>query len=245
MILKCSIILLLILFRFTDNDLKDLFRVLDAAAAVDGSAVVVLSDGLHHHHHHHYHQQQMQQQSYYGGSYIQQQQLTRLQDEILQCLETLERETLQFDDDECGGSRANSAPDRTHAHIDASTNNDDGDKKNSSTREQRQQLVDGFLCPLFDQLLKFCRFVCPPPTHFAAVNIPVGNLGVQQLSNGGNGTAVDHLNYHNKVRTLYTITLIEILDRVLVNSNFFFYSLRRQWLSIPITWRSARKPCLW
>lgn len=174
-----------------------MFRVLDAAAAVDGSAVMVFFDGLHHHHHHHYHQQQIQQQSYYGSSYSQQQQLTRLQDEILQCLETLEREILLFAEDELvGGGPANPTPGSAADRPPAT-----GDKQNSS-RGQRQQLVDRFLCPLFDQLLKFCNFVCPPSSHYAASNSPsAGNPGgVQQLSNGGNGAAVDHLNHHNKVR---------------------------------------------
>ncbi|XP_060847861.1 protein MON2 homolog isoform X2 [Rhopalosiphum padi] len=174
--------------RFTDQDLKDLFRVLDAAAAVDGSAAVVLSD----HHHQYYHHQQ-QQQNYYGGSYSQQQ-LTRLQDEILQCLETLERETLIFDEEEFNGAGPSSSivADNTPIRSDSG----DIDKNNSMTsaeqQRQRSQLVQRFLCPLFDQLLKFCRFVCPP------LPPSVSNTGVdrQQLTNGA--TAVDQFHHHNK-----------------------------------------------
>lgn len=162
---------------------------MDAAAAVDGSAAVVLSD----HHHQYYHHQQ-QQQNYYGGSYSQQQ-LTRLQDEILQCLETLERETLIFDDEEFSGA----VPSPSIA-ADTPVRNDGGDidKKNSmpsiEQQKQRSQLVQRFLCPLFDQLLKFCRFVCPP------LPPSVSNTGVerQQLTNGT--AAVDHFHHHNKVR---------------------------------------------
>jgi len=160
---------------------------LDAAAAVDGSAAVVLSD----HNHQYYHHQQMQQQNYYGGSYSQQQ-LTRLQDEILQCLETLERETLIFEDDEFGGASTSNAADNA-------TSSDSGyiDKKNSmmSTEQQqhRHELVQRFLCPLFDQLLKFCQFVCPP------LPPAVANTGGdrQQMANGS--TAMDHFHLQNKV----------------------------------------------
>lgn len=181
------------ILRFTDKDLKNLFHVLDAAAAVDGSAAVVLSDSHHHHHHHHYHHQQ-QQQNYYGGSYNQQQ-LTRLQDEILQCLETLERETLLFDDDEFG----NEVTSTLGAAENNTANNVEIGKKSPMTlaeqqQQRRQQLVERFLCPLFDQLLKFCRFVCPPLPSTAQSNT-ASNVGDrQQLTNG-----VDHFHHHNKV----------------------------------------------
>lgn len=165
--------LLIIMFRFTDQDLKDLFRVLDAAAAVDGSAAVVLSDGYHPYHH----QQQHQQQNYYGGGYSQQQ-LTLLQDEILQCLGTLERETLFV------GTVSEAT--MTADNVGSVCAGDSG-KKNSI--EQRR-LVQRFLCPLFDQLLKFCRFVCPPLPSF-----DVGDR--QQLINGV--PTVDHFHHHNKV----------------------------------------------
>lgn len=181
------------ILRFTDKDLNDLFRVLDAAAAVDGSAAVVLSD--HHHHQYYHHQQQLQQPNYYGGSYSQQQ-LTRLQDEILQCLETLERETLIFDDDEFSGAGHSASISADNTPVCSGTG--DVDKKNSTTsaeqQQQRDQLIQRFLCPLFDQLLKFCRFVCPP------LPPPVVNIvaDLQQLTNGA--TAIDHFHHHNKVR---------------------------------------------
>lgn len=186
------------ILRFTDQDLNDLFRVLDAAAAVDGSAAVVLSDSHHHHHHHHFHQQQLQQQNYYGSSYSQQQ-LTRLQDEILQCLDTLERETLLFEDDEFGSTVTS-----TTGTSDTATRGDN-DKKNGTTSEQkqrrRQQLVQRFLCPLFDQLLKFCRFVCPPlPSTSTAINTTANTGDRQQLTNGSGSATVDQFHHHNKVR---------------------------------------------
>lgn len=182
--------------------------MLDAAAAVDGSAAVVLSDS--HHHHHHFHQQQFQQQNYYGSSYSQQQ-LTRLQDEILQCLDTLERETLLFEDDEFGGT----ATSVTGASDSVSTNcRGVNDKKNPLISEhqqrRRQQLVQRFLCPLFDQLLKFCRFVCPPPpSTTSTMNTSVNNGDRQQLTNGSSAATVDHFHHHNKVcvmhKTLKTV----------------------------------------
>lgn len=180
-----------LIYRFTDKDLKDLFHVLDAAAAVDGSAAVVLSD--HHHHHHYHHQQQMQQQNYYGGgSGYGQQQLTRLQDEILQCLETLERETLLFDDDEPGNGTTSASP---ATNCEPPTSEKTDSFMTSEQRQlQRQQLVQRFLCPLFDQLLKFCRFVCPPPPPGAQLT----SSGDRQLLTNG-GSAVDHFHHHNKV----------------------------------------------
>lgn len=164
-------IYLITVLRFTNQDLSDLFRVLDAAAAVDGSAAVVLSDGYHP-----YHQQQHQQQNYYGGGYSQQQ-LTLLQDEILQCLGTLERETLFVD-----------VASGTTVTTD-NVGHSDGGKKNSM---EQQQLIQRFLCPLFDQLLKFCRFVCPPLPPFDVADR-------QQLTNGV--MTVDHFHHHNKVCT--------------------------------------------
>lgn len=190
---------------------------------MDGSAAVVLSDSHHHHHHHHYHHQQ-QQQNYYGGSYNQQQ-LTRLQDEILQCLETLERETLLYDDDEYG----NEVTSTIQAAESNLTNTSESGKKNPmmSTEQQqqrRQQLVQRFLCPLFDQLLKFCRFVCPPLAPTTPSNI-VGNAGDrQQLTNGG---GVDHFHHHNKVRSMMYYSL--------VFTQFCVCSLQQQWQSIQIT----------
>lgn len=163
------------LLRFTDQDLSDLFRVLDAAAAVDGSAAVVLSDGYHPYHH----QQQHQQQNYYGSGYSQQQ-LTLLQDEILQCLGTLERETLFVCTSSGGGV--------TVDNVSSSSAGDSG-KKNSV---DHRQLVQRFLCPLFDQLLKFCRFVCPPLPPFDVSDR-------QQLTNGN--PPIDHFHHHNKVCT--------------------------------------------
>lgn len=173
--------------------------MLDAAAAVDGSAAVVLSDN--HHHHHHFHQQQ---QNYYGSSYSQQQ-LTRLQDEILQCLDTLERETLLFEDDEFGG-----AVTTTGASDSASNFRGANDKKNPMISEQqqmrRQQLVQRFLCPLFDQLLKFCRFVCPPPlSTVPTINTSTNTGDRQQLTNGSGAATVDHFHHHNKVCIKYFV----------------------------------------
>lgn len=166
--------------------------MLDAAAAVDGSAAVVLSDN---HHHHHFHQQQ----NYYGSNYSQQQ-LTRLQDEILQCLDTLERETLLFEDDEFGGTVTST----TGASDSVSNCRGVNDKKNPMISEQqqrrRQQLVQRFLCPLFDQLLKFCRFVCPPlPSTTPTMNTSVNTGDRQQLTNGSGVATVDHFHHHNKV----------------------------------------------
>lgn len=197
---------------------------MDAAAAVDGSAAVVLSD----HHQYYHHQQQLQQQNYYGGSYSQQQ-LTRLQDEILQCLETLERETLIFDDEEFAGASTSNTADNAPASSDSGY----ADKKNLmislEQQKHRHELVQRFLCPLFDQLLKFCRFVCPPLPPSAA------NTGGdrQPMTNGA--AAVDHFHHHNKVRSsfvymLYVYILFSISFPVRVK-----YSSQRRWLSIRIT----------
>uniref|UniRef100_A0A2S2R545 Protein MON2 n=1 Tax=Sipha flava TaxID=143950 RepID=A0A2S2R545_9HEMI len=213
--------------RFTDKDLKDLFRVLDAAAAVDGSAAVVLSDSHHHHHHHHYHHQQ-QQQNYYSGSYNQQQ-LTRLQDEILQCLETLERETLIFDDDEFGNEDISTL----EAAENNTPNNFEIGKKNPTIsaeqqQQRRQQLVERFLCPLFDQLLKFCRFVCPPlpsTTH----NNTVNNAGDrQQLTNG-----VDHFHHHNKFAAA-----------VAVDSNYVAFGEKAVLMVVDLYGMTAAEKCV-
>lgn len=161
--------------------------MLDTAAAVDGSVAVVLSDN--HHPYHYHHQQQLQQQNYYGGGGYSQQQLTRLQDEILQCLETLERETLLFNDDECGN---------TSATVGSVVDNSDRRTGVTETLEQkqsqRQQLVQRFLCPLFDQLLKFCRFVCPPPPS----GVQTDNADDRPILTNG-GAAIDHFYHHNKV----------------------------------------------
>lgn len=181
--------------RFTDQNLNDLFCVLNAAAAVDGSAAVVLSDG-----HHHYHHQQQIQQNFYSGSYSQQQ-LTRLQDEILQCLETLERETLIFNDNEfISNSASRVLDDSMHPTFSGDNNKKNQLKYSEQQQSRRQLLVQRFLCPLFDQLLKFCRFVCPPLPPTTPIPIsPTGNNGddQQQLSNGG--ITVDHFHHHNKV----------------------------------------------
>jgi len=159
--------------RFTDRDLTDLFRVLDAAAAVDGSAAIILSDShLHHHHHHMY-----QQQSFYGG--YSQQQLTRLQDEILQCLETLERQLLLID--------GNSGEFFVEATMDYAQ--PVGDKNQAEFH--RQQLLQRFLCPLFDQLLKFCRFVYSPLQPLPTT--------VNMTSTNDDIARVDHFHHHNKV----------------------------------------------
>ncbi|XP_025191118.1 protein MON2 homolog isoform X2 [Melanaphis sacchari] len=209
--------------RFTDKDLNDLFRVLDAAAAVDGSAAVVLSD----HHHQYYHHQQ-QQQNYYGGSYSQQQ-LTRLQDEILQCLETLERETLIFDDDEFNGAGPSSSIAADNTPVRSDSNNTD--KKNSMTsteqQQQRSQLVQRFLCPLFDQLLKFCRFVCPP------LPPSVSNTSVdrQQLTNGV--ATVDHFHHHNKFAAA-----------VAVDSNYVAFGEKAVLMIVDLYGMTAAETCV-
>ncbi|KAL4105342.1 hypothetical protein QTP88_020585 [Uroleucon formosanum] len=209
--------------RFTDKDLNDLFRVLDAAAAVDGSAAVVLSD---HHHQYYHHQQQLQQQNYYGGSYSQQQ-LTRLQDEILQCLDTLERETLVFDDDEFGGASTSNAADN------ATPSSDIGyiDNKNSMIsmehQQHRDELVQRFLCPLFDQLLKFCQFVCPPLPP-AVVN----NGGDrQQIANGA--AAVDHFHHHNKFAAA-----------VAVDSNYVAFGEKAVLMIVDLYGTTAAETCV-
>ncbi|XP_001947417.2 protein MON2 homolog isoform X1 [Acyrthosiphon pisum] len=208
--------------RFTDKDLNDLFRVLDAAAAVDGSAAVVLSD----HHQYYHHQQQLQQQNYYGGSYSQQQ-LTRLQDEILQCLETLERETLIFDDDEFGGVSTSNAADN------AMPSSDSGypDKKNSmmsmEQQQHRHELVQRFLCPLFDQLLKFCRFVCPPLPP-AATN---SGGDRQQMTNGA--AAVDHFHHHNKFAAA-----------VAVDSNYVAFGEKAVLMIVDLYGMTAAETCV-
>jgi len=196
------------ILRFTDQDLNDLFRVLDAAAAVDGSAAVVLSD---HNHQYYHHQQQLQQQNYYGGSYSQQQ-LTRLQDEILQCLETLERETLIFDDDEFGGTSISNTADNATASSDTGYIDKKVSTMSIEQQQHRHELVQRFLCPLFDQLLKFCRFVCPP----LPPSTPNTGGDRQQMANGA--ATVDHFHHHNKVRIyllyIYILFLISFIIHV-------------------------------
>jgi len=218
---------------------------LDAAAAVDGSAAVVLSD----HHHQYYHQQQQQQQNYYGGSYSQQQ-LTRLQDEILQCLETLERETLIFDDDEFGGASTSNAADN------ATPSSDSGyiDKKNSmismEQQQHRDELVQRFLCPLFDQLLKFCRFVCPPLPPAVANN----GGDRQQMTNGA--AAVDHFHHHNKVHVrLYCVIyilffiifgsyFIQFAAAVAVDSNYVAFGEKAVLMIVDLYGMTAAETCV-
>lgn len=156
--------------------------MLDAAAAVDGSAAVVLSDSHHHHYHTYNQQQQLQQQNCYGGGYSQQQ-LTRLQDEILQCLETLEREMLVIDED---GDEFVSEAATTLGATDRALSTG-----NKNQTKLRRQLMKSFLCPLFHQLLKFCRFVCPP--------LPPPPTSVNTTSTNGSVTPVDHFHHHNKV----------------------------------------------
>lgn len=208
--------------RFTDQDLNDLFRVLDAAAAVDGSAAVVLSD----HHQYYHHQQQLQQQNYYGGSYSQQQ-LTRLQDEILQCLETLERETLIFDDEEFAGASTSNTADNAPASSDSGY----ADKKNLmislEQQKHRHELVQRFLCPLFDQLLKFCRFVCPPLPPSAA------NTGGdrQPMTNGA--AAVDHFHHHNKFAAA-----------VAVDSNYVAFGEKAVLMIVDLYGMTAAETCV-
>jgi len=79
------------------------------------------------------------------------------------------------------------------------------DKSNSTPSKQqqhrRQQLVQRFLCPLFDQLLKFCRFVCPPQLSVSS------NSSDRQLLNNG-VAVVDHFHHHNKV---WKLSIFEIL----------------------------------
>lgn len=179
--------------RFSDRDLNDLFHVLDAAAAVDGSVAVVLSDN--HHPYNFHHQQQFQQQNYYGGSSYGQQQLTRLQDEILQCLETVERETLLFNDKDCVKAPATVADNVSAAYNDRDRRTGVAETTLEQRRSQRQQLVQRFLCPLFDQLLKFCRFVCPPPPS----GVQVANADNRQTLTNGGAAAIDHFYHHNKV----------------------------------------------
>lgn len=170
-----------LLKRFTDKDLSDLFYVMDTAAAVE--LAPISSDG-HHYHHQHPHQHYHNYNSY---SSYNQQQLTRLQDEILRCLEVLERETLLFD--------LNTSDASSDGGVGGSGSVLGGTKKNLLQPSQQQQLlVQRFICPLFDQLLKFCRFVCPSsPTSTAQY------LQIDQQLNGVTNQVMDH----NKVCKLF------------------------------------------
>lgn len=157
-----------------------MFRVLDAAAAVEESVAVILSDS--HYYNHNYNQQQLQ--NYY------QQQLTPLQNEILQCLETLERETLLFDDNEFNNMDNNTQNSCESSSI----------KKfiTVSTDQQKNLLVERFLYPLFNQLLKFCRFIYPPqlvPTVSTNVNNDITNFSNHSSDN----VPVNYSHLHNEV----------------------------------------------
>lgn len=146
--------------------MKDLFYILDNAAAIE--LTPASSDGHHYHHHQYQHYYNYNSYSSYN-----QQQLTRLQDEILRCLETLERETLLFDF---------SASEMSDIAVGGSAVLGEVKKNLSQPSQQQQLLVQRFICPLFDQLLKFCRFVCPSlPT---SANANQYSQADQQLNGG-------------------------------------------------------------
>lgn len=181
--------------------------MLDAAVAVEETVAVVLSDS--HYYNHNYNQQQLQ--NYY------QQQLTPLQNEILQCIETLERETLLFDDNEFSNMDNN----MTRPYESSST------KKTItvSTGHQRNLLVERFLYPLFNQLLKFCRFVYHPQLVQTAPNNI--NTDTTNFSNPSSDNVPGYSHLHNEVCilafcmsyfTIYLILYVKYLKHIVSNS---------------------------
>jgi len=157
---------------------------------------------------------------------------------------------LIFDDDEFGSASTSNATDN------ATPSSDSGyiDKKNSmmsmEQQQHRQELVQRFLCPLFDQLLKFCRFVCPPLPPAAA------NSGGdrQQMANGA--AAVDHFHHHNKVCVhlwcviyilffiIFGLCLIQFAAAVAVDSNYVAFGEKAVLMIVDLYGMTAAETCV-